>query len=275
VYVFSKHPCPLFAVLSLSPATPMPPITQLLAEAIMANLVEANDADDILLEQKQHDPNSEPGHSSVSDARSPEPTSSSPLPEPEGNYRQLLVLVQQLKAAPSGPNHVDTAYKEYSKIKDQCAALCRTLLQQQLWKGSSRGNTRCDGQRGRDLSLSPPGSPGYMEPVLDVHSSVIGTNLVEVASGSRSRTQVPHKGPKVNERWVSAIREWKTCLEQLTETFKTSLSDTYKIYKPNATPDMVDALFVDKRYRSQAVSQMRKAASTNISSANPDYVGHY
>ncbi|RDA88335.1 hypothetical protein CP532_5586 [Ophiocordyceps camponoti-leonardi (nom. inval.)] len=42
--------------------------------------------------------------------------------------RKLQALVHRMRAAPSGPGHVDAAYKEFVKYKDVCSTLCRGVL---------------------------------------------------------------------------------------------------------------------------------------------------
>src|SRR3569833_2543817 len=47
------------------------------------------------------------------------------------NHRQLREFVLRLRAAPSNPAHVDTTFKEFARIREQCAALVRALLSPQ------------------------------------------------------------------------------------------------------------------------------------------------
>ncbi|KAF4587186.1 hypothetical protein GQ602_003879 [Ophiocordyceps camponoti-floridani] len=46
----------------------------------------------------------------------------------DSNCRKLSSLTQRMRAAPSGPNHVDAAYKEFVKHRDVSAGLCRSVL---------------------------------------------------------------------------------------------------------------------------------------------------
>ena len=114
----------------------------------------------------------------------------------------------------------------------------------------------------RDSSIESPRSPG----IFDTRSSFSGRSLAEVVTGSVG------KGPPTNESWLSIIRDWRSCLETLTENFKISLADTYKTYEPNSTQEMVDLLFANKRFRKEAVHRMRNASVTRVMSADPQYV---
>ncbi|KAF7543348.1 hypothetical protein G7046_g10017 [Stylonectria norvegica] len=187
------------------------------------------------------------------------------LENPESNFRQLQVLVQRMRSAPSGPNHVDAAYKEFAKIKDQCAALCRAILQEELKRARDIANgSEVIARRGS--SIESPRSPSGL---FDTRSSFSGRSLAEVVTGSVG------KGPSTTDTWLSLIRDWKTCLESLTEAFKTSLADTYKSYERDATQEMVDALFASKRFRREAVHRMRNASVTRVMSADPQFFPRY
>lgn len=168
-----------------------------------------------------------------------------------------------MRSAPSGPSHVDAAYKEFHKIKDQCAALCRIILQEELRRGREPANGAEILPR-RGSSIESPRSPGGL---FDTRSSFSGRSLAEVVTGS-----VGKGVPLTNESWLNVIRDWKTCVETLAENFKTSLADTYKTYEPGVTQEMVDLLFSNKRFRKEAVHRMRNASVTRVMSADPQYV---
>lgn len=169
-----------------------------------------------------------------------------------------------MRSVPSGhnPNHVDAAYKEFSKIKDKCSALCHAVLQEDFRQVRSLSNAAETLAR-RDSSLESPYSPGGL---FDHRSSFSGRSLAEVVSGSNG------KGAHVSEAGLNAVRDWKICLETLTDAFKTSLAETYKSYERDATPEMVEALFHSKKYRRDAVHRMRNASVTRVLSADPQFV---
>lgn len=180
----------------------------------------------------------------------------------ESNYRQLQALVQRMRSAPSGPNHVDAAYKEFIKHKDSCSTLCYGILQDEIrpvraLSGATEALAR------RDSSADSPRSPGA---VFDQRSSFSGRSLAEVVTGSATRP------PPGNELCLSVIRDWKNCLETLAEAFRVSLADTYRSYERDATPEMIDLLFNSKRFRREAVQRMRNASVTRVLSADPQFV---
>ncbi|KAH7126353.1 hypothetical protein B0J13DRAFT_627943 [Dactylonectria estremocensis] len=198
--------------------------------------------------------------------RSPDSHSASvSLDGPETNIRQLQAIVQRMRAGPTTPHHIDAAYKELIKVKDQCANLCRLILQEALRRNRDIANG-IDTLPRRDSSIESPRSPGA---VYDTRSSFSGRSLAEVVSGSVI------KEPYTNDSWLSVIRDWRTFLEALTESFKISLADTYRSYERDATQEMIDALFASKRFRKEAVLRMRNASVTRVMSADPQFFPRY
>ncbi|KAM5353271.1 hypothetical protein ACJZ2D_016829 [Fusarium nematophilum] len=183
----------------------------------------------------------------------------------ESNIRQLQGIVQRMpRNLPSGPNHVDAAYTDFNKVKEQCATLCRQILTDELRRvrdvRSGEVLTR------RDSSVESPRSPGQ---VYDTRSSFSGRSLAEVVSGSAAKSL--HQ----SDAWLSAVRDWKNYLESLAEACRTSLADTYKNYEREATPEMVEAMFTNKRFRREAVARMRNASVTRVMSADPQFFPKY
>ncbi|KJK75219.1 hypothetical protein H634G_09565 [Metarhizium anisopliae BRIP 53293] len=184
----------------------------------------------------------------------------------ENNYRQLQILIQRMRSAPSGPNHVDSAYREFEKIREPCATLCYGILQDELRPAKAMSTTTETTTR-RESSLDSPRSPGAT--IFDQRSSFSGRSLTEVVTGNTSKP-----GP-ANELCLNAVRDWKTCLETLCEAFKVSLADTYKSYERDATPEMVDLLFTSRKFRREAVHRMRNASVTRLLSADPQFFPRY
>jgi hypothetical protein len=169
-----------------------------------------------------------------------------------------------MRGAPSGPNHVDGAYKEFDKISKRCAALCEAILREEIKLPRKLSDTNDTLPLIRHDSLADtPRSPSA---IFDHRSSFSGRSLAEVITNGGSRS---HHGGDV---WLTPIRDWKACLEVLTEHFKISLAETYKSYERDATPEMLEALFSSKKFRREAVHRMRNASVTKILSADPQFV---
>ncbi|KAK1237123.1 hypothetical protein MKX07_006002 [Trichoderma sp. CBMAI-0711] len=184
----------------------------------------------------------------------------------ETSYRQLQSLVARMRAAPSGPSHVDGAYKEFAKINERCVTLCDAILREEIRTPRNLSNAGDTGSLTRqDSAADTPRSPGAP---FDQRSSFSGRSLAEVVTASGSRS---HGG----DHWLTPVRDWKTCLEVLTEQFKQSLAETYMSYERDATPEMLEALFTSKKFRREAVHRMRNASVTKILSADPQFFPRY
>ncbi|KEY68588.1 hypothetical protein S7711_05772 [Stachybotrys chartarum IBT 7711] len=185
----------------------------------------------------------------------------------ESNQRQLQTLVQCMRSAPSGPapSHVDTAYDEFLKIREQASALCHAILQDdnRHLRGIPHGG---DNAGRRDSSFDYARSPGSQ---FDQRSSFSGRSLAEVITTSGA------KSAYANEPGLSSVRDWKICVETLAEAFRVSLAETYKRYERDATQQMVDNLFSNKRFRREAVNRMRNASVTRVMSADPQFFPRY
>ncbi|KAM6507888.1 hypothetical protein FSOLCH5_013087 [Fusarium solani] len=198
--------------------------------------------------------------------KSPESHSANPLETQESNIRQLQSLVGRMpRNIPSSPDHVDAAYNDLRKVKEQCATLCRQILTDELRRARDvRGGGEVLNRR--DSSVESPRSPGH---IYDTRSSFSGRSLAEVVSGSVV------KSIHQNDAWLTAVRDWKNYLESLAEACRTSLIETYKNNEREATPEMVEALFTNKPFRKEAVARMRNASVTRVMSPDPQFFPKY
>lgn len=207
-----------------------------------------------------------PSETSTSDidlnARSPDTHSANPLDSHETHIRQLQAIIQRMpRNFPATPNHVDSAYKEFTRNKEQCAALCRHILTEELGRGPHGGDlTR------RDSTLDSPQSPGH---IYDTRSSFSGRSLAEVVSGSAGKSM--HQ----SDAWLTSVGDWRNWLEFLLDACKACLIETYKNNERDATPEQVEALFTNKRFRKEAVQRMRNASVTRVMSADPQFFPRY
>ncbi|KAF4338695.1 hypothetical protein FBEOM_7401 [Fusarium beomiforme] len=195
--------------------------------------------------------------------RSPDSHYTNPLESQENHIRQLQSIVQRMpRNFPTTPNHVDSAYKDFTKHKEQCAKLCRHILTEELGRSSNNGG---DLPR-RDSTVDFPQSPGQ---IYDTRSSFSGRSLAEVVSGSVG------KSIHQTEAWLTSVRDWKNYLESLADACRTCLIETYKNNERDATPEQVEALFTNKRFRKEAVQRMRNASVTRVMSADPQFFPKY
>lgn len=187
----------------------------------------------------------------------------------EISYRQIQQLTHRVVLTLSGKD-ADAAYREYAKVKDH-AALCRSLLRSSITARSSHLQTPRiwteDSGTSRESSLDVPQSPT----TINTRSSFSGKSLTEVSTGQSCQQRT---GPG-NEAFLSAIRDWKQCIESLLRALELSLSETYRSYEPDATASMVKSLFQDRDFRAAAIQQMRKTSIDKTFSASPDFFPRY
>lgn len=62
----------------------------------------------------------------------------------------------------------------------------------------------------------------------------------------------------VGDAALEAVQEWMACLEELAAAHKTRLEETYKQFEHFATPEILDALFAERKSRSQIVNGWMK-----------------
>ncbi|CAH0018619.1 unnamed protein product [Clonostachys rhizophaga] len=184
--------------------------------------------------------------------------------EGSDNYRQLRDIVQRMRTAPTGPKDVDSAYEIYSKHKERAAALCLAIVQDEF-RSRNQSSVVNDTLPRRDSSLESPNAALY-----DQRSSFSGRSLTEIVSGNSVG-----RSAHVNDAWLNAVREWKGYLDTLADALRTSLEETYRKHEHESTPDMVEAMFTNKRFRREAIHRMRNASVTRVMSQDPQFFPRY
>lgn len=148
-------------------------------------------------------------------------------------------------------------------MKERCTALCLAIMQEEM-KPLRTSASATETLTRQDSYIDSPRSPG----LLDNRSSFSGRSLTEVvSSGGANRL-----GIHGSELWMTPIREWRSYVEALNDSFRISLAETYKSYERDATPEMLEALFTNRKFRREAVHRMRNASVTRVLSADPQFV---
>ncbi|KAK6225064.1 hypothetical protein QIS74_03391 [Colletotrichum tabaci] len=185
------------------------------------------------------------------------------------NLRQLQQLTQRVRSTLANKD-ADAAFKNYAKARDH-ATLCQSLFDISTLAPAVNGQANRASPEGRgvshEVSLDAPHSPT----TIDSRSSLSGRSLSEVTTGQSCGQR---SGPS-HKTCLSAVRDWKKCIESLLEALKLTLSETYKSYEPYATPRMVESLFQNKEFRAAAIQQMRKTSIDKTFSASPDFFPRY
>jgi len=186
---------------------------------------------------------------------------------PEINHHSLEQLVSRMRGASSAPRNVDDAYRIFEAIAEQCVALCAALVRHELERQRGGGDmtaatttTTTTSHRNSDASMDSVSSFGPL----------VGRPTLIKRRVSDGRDLTP-KAPK-EISWLSGVRNWKQCLEDLLEAFKISLAETYRSCDEGATPDLVERLFTNKKFRSFAIQNLRESSSTRDILAKPEFV---
>ncbi|KAK1960947.1 hypothetical protein LY78DRAFT_662537 [Colletotrichum sublineola] len=187
----------------------------------------------------------------------------------EVNLRQIQQSTQRVRSTLSNKD-ADAAFKEYFKLKDH-ATLCRSLLRISTYAPLDNGQTSMLSTEGRGISRESSLDGPYSPATIDHRSSFSGKSLSEATTGQ----SCGHQSGPTRENCISAVRDWKKCIESLLQALELTLSETYKSYEPDATPSMVKSLFQDKDFRAAAIQQMRNTSIHKTFSASPDFFPRY
>ena len=187
------------------------------------------------------------------------------------NSRQLREYVQRLRAARvpgTEPAHVDAAYREYAKLKDQCLALIRALLTpREAQTGTVQRKTFVSAAASQDSLIDELGAEDGRESTEKVRRASIATLGAEKElTGLRGRPSAA---------WLGPVRDWKASVESLLEVHRASLLEMYKEYEKDATPEMAEKLFTDKGFRTQAIQRMRSAGVYKIQASPLEFWPKY
>ncbi|KAI4604483.1 hypothetical protein KJ359_000621 [Pestalotiopsis sp. 9143b] len=174
----------------------------------------------------------------------------------DSDCEQLQSYVQKLKYIIGSNIPADSAYKEYSAIKDKAKALCKALLQ----PSRSSHASSCPSPRLPPSSLS------------DVGLS-LASELSDLSLGTKapSGTNAPGdwlRSPHVYNQRLDLVRTWTNYLGDILIKLKTSIATSYKNLEVAASPGMVEQLFRDKAFRTNTILRMRMASVADTKVVN-------
>jgi hypothetical protein len=131
---------------------------------------------------------------------------------------------------------VDGAYAYYAEVATVAEGLCRELLEGSQSKAHRRSTSDVDVclERTKRRQAAVGGGPSD-------HRTSEGTDTK--AAGAKH---------------LNLVRQWCACLDELAAALKMCLTSTYKRHEQFATPEILDALFADRKSRCQVVSGWMK-----------------
>ncbi|KAB5559985.1 hypothetical protein GE09DRAFT_1203000 [Coniochaeta sp. 2T2.1] len=166
------------------------------------------------------------------------------------------------------------AWEMFVRVGGQCRALCRVLV---VEGADGEGNGKANGQAGRVNARVGHGRIGSIGASTGVEVDARGEggggvkgrvgrmiSSSRVGGGRELQEDVNGSGNGTTTRkpvypaWIAVVREWRACLEELAAAHKLCLTNTYKRHEQFATPEILDALFADRKSRAQVVSGWMK-----------------
>lgn len=133
-------------------------------------------------------------------------------------------------------DEVDGAYGYYAEVATVAEGLCRGLLESTQNKGHRRSTRNVDVCRERARK----------------RRTVDGDEM------SNHKANEEQGGKSMHGKHLNLVRQWRACLDELAAALKMCLTSTYKRHEQFATPEILDALFADRKSRSQVVSGWMK-----------------
>ncbi|KAI1854323.1 hypothetical protein JX265_012492 [Neoarthrinium moseri] len=175
--------------------------------------------------------------------------------------QRLRDCIHQLRSAPSDVKHVDVTFNEYGKIAGEAGALCENLLLPQSSHQSQ--------------SILSPLDDSNEDQIVSSDISSVSTNGTRSSIHSRASLEQGYQSSVAFQPDLDLIHDWIDCLVKLLDTLHISLIGTYRECEPEASPAMVDQLFVDQRFRETAISRMRSVSKARAGSKEPVFFQKY
>ncbi|KUI63975.1 hypothetical protein VM1G_10767 [Cytospora mali] len=198
----------------------------------------------------------------------------------ERKHQQLKACIQRLRAAMvpgSDPGSVDGAFDEFASVREMALEIVQALLTPRgpAGSGHSHGPFQSRGMRRRNGSVQETVerlemlriADGNKSSDNDVDGLMAAFANMEIA-GSTAAGRAPSKnerGGQVNPVWLAAIRDWKAVIQKLLESHRTSLAGMYRAYEKDATPEMVERMLDNSKYRVEAIHKMRARRPSVVS----------
>lgn len=170
---------------------------------------------------------------------------------------QLHGCIQRLKYITTNKYiPADTAFKEYSVIRDTAKALCVALLH---LRQSSQPSS----------SPSPVNSPPSSSDIgLSLASGLSGLSLGTTANSQTGAAGDWHRPPNIYNQRLDLVRTWTNSLGDLLVLLKSLISDSYRSFDATASPAMVEQLFRDKVFRNNVTLRMRSVSVADTKVVN-------
>ncbi|KAI1181275.1 hypothetical protein F4777DRAFT_526684 [Nemania sp. FL0916] len=182
------------------------------------------------------------------------------------NLQRLQRYTLKIRNATKNVSHVDSAWDEYLKHRDGCFECCKTLI--------------TPPSRRRELSVVSPTTVVSPRPEGHVNLSFDTLNLAATDTNSStqsfdSRADAPPRSRADDEQCQKAAREWQSTIENLANTLRTSLQETYNEHQNGATAEDFEKMCENKSFRHNSIYHMRIASISKMMSADLNFFPRY
>jgi hypothetical protein len=163
-----------------------------------------------------------------------------------------------------GETDVDAGFAEFSRLKEQSAAICKVLVDIPPSRVSSPAT------EGPHFASMSPVEDDTSRRGIASEAARRFTKRLSLGSVSERDAEIileePRKMSETNAIWIAAVRDWRTCLEDLADAHAAWLGNTYKQVQHLATPEMLDLISKDPKAKAQVMSQFTKSPAQSRSS---------
>lgn len=156
---------------------------------------------------------------------------------------------------------LDAAHRLFVQVEGRCRALCRVLLLGGGVKGRGLGRGSSSGQGSGEGMGEASGLDGGVKRGEGHVGQVDSAGCGRPTEGDEDGEEAGHTAEgsePVDRAWIGAVAGWRACLDELAAAHKLSLTNTYKRHAQSTTPEILDALFADRKSRAQVVSGWMK-----------------
>lgn len=194
----------------------------------------------------------------------------------ESKNQQLKANIQRLRGARltgPDPRFVDASFDEYAGLQKSCRELARALAYSSNpgWDSAAtipQAVDACDNITATSSSSSSCYNTSARETVEKLERLRIGDHANADADGEvdeleaslgglRILDPVDGHSRQVNEAWLTTIREWRDFVQDLLSAHQTSVLNTFRAYRRNATPETTARFLQDASFRTEAISKMK------------------
>lgn len=185
---------------------------------------------------------------------------------------------------------MDSAYEEFTRVRDEAAEAVRALLgTYRSSRAASRSRRARNGSVAETVERLESMRIAHGNPTADGDMDLLKASFSSLGLGDSSFAPTgpsyegraryngdldSSSGPVQNDPSLAAIRDWRTALVKLLQSHRTSLAATIQAYERDAPLEVTERAMDDPNYRAGTIQKMRTRKSplpSNALAASPAY----